>query len=752
MNEFLVLLLSLSISSSLIGLLIFVLKPLYRNRLSKTWQYYIWLVVVARLLLPFSPETNLMGYLFQRAEQPAESIVLPETRQDVQLNIPAYTLPNEVVETLETLDTVKTGSGVNPTFQLKAALEQNLFTIWLVVALVLFVRKLTSYLSFVRYIRAGSHEIEQTEILDTYFAVCEETGISKPIPIYENKLASSPMLVGMTRPCIVLPELHLDTESMRLILRHELIHHKRRDILYKWLVQLVLCVYWFNPLICLVSREVNLNCELSCDEAVIGQMTDTDKRRYGDTLLATLKAGGVYGNAVASITLTEDGKTLKERLQAILKHHSGSKWTKIAAVALSVILLCGASFAGAYAGAKHSYDVPESNFKPTLQAVAEQSVEQKAAAPIIMKQDEYTQIMTVSRGETRSVSFQANGNCTALLAGLNIGQEGFGAFTLKVRDWSGHTVVDFTASIYDIGNPTILDTNKNAVYSVEVTVSENGPEEVEVLGAGVAKADYVGFKPFNIEKQASTFGEHLAQEITDRTLDFTFGNIEKWAEQFPERWGNSFSGNNNESWRYLKYLYEDGYLVGVGIRNNESRANYLLETITLDGKTYKLAYSAAVAEYANNAKVNGLIAKILTDYIRQNSSSAQDNSCFIIRSVTYNTDPQDLLRSLYKDKAFVEFMEVVRYCKGLPVIEELLNKAADDKEGMYFMFLAEQLPENFSIDKAETLARKAVDNQDIVMLSALERFLSKNLYESLMQEALGLDDFNFNFDFGLNKK
>ena len=59
MIELLKVILSLSFSGTILILLLFMCRPLYRNRLSKRWQYYIWLLVIARLLLPATPETSL---------------------------------------------------------------------------------------------------------------------------------------------------------------------------------------------------------------------------------------------------------------------------------------------------------------------------------------------------------------------------------------------------------------------------------------------------------------------------------------------------------------------------------------------------------------------------------------------------------------------------------------------------------------------------------------------------------------------
>ena len=65
--------LSLSLSGSLVIAALLLCRPLYRERVSRRWQYYIWLVAVARLLLPLAPEASLMNALFRQAEEPQAS-------------------------------------------------------------------------------------------------------------------------------------------------------------------------------------------------------------------------------------------------------------------------------------------------------------------------------------------------------------------------------------------------------------------------------------------------------------------------------------------------------------------------------------------------------------------------------------------------------------------------------------------------------------------------------------------------------
>ena len=57
-------LLSLSVSGSLLVLILFLLKPFYKNKLSQRWQYYIWLVVIVRLLFPFTVDFDITKNIY----------------------------------------------------------------------------------------------------------------------------------------------------------------------------------------------------------------------------------------------------------------------------------------------------------------------------------------------------------------------------------------------------------------------------------------------------------------------------------------------------------------------------------------------------------------------------------------------------------------------------------------------------------------------------------------------------------------
>ena len=65
---------SVSVAAVLIMAVLMLFAPLYRERFSKRWQYYIWLVVVIRLLIPWNPANGLVGRLFLAVQEQMEPV------------------------------------------------------------------------------------------------------------------------------------------------------------------------------------------------------------------------------------------------------------------------------------------------------------------------------------------------------------------------------------------------------------------------------------------------------------------------------------------------------------------------------------------------------------------------------------------------------------------------------------------------------------------------------------------------------
>lgn len=409
MNNIFKLLLSMSVSGSLMILVMLFMKPLFRNKISRQWQYYAWLIVIVRLILPITPDESLVGNLFRWAGQasswlgtaivhdddeslrtaPQGDNLIDDTMLSLTDNgtgsgifshkgtlseVSASALDGKASETAKSLrdgnvpgtagplqednvsGTVKLLQGGNAFENTELSVWENiafgfghLWILWLAGVLILSVRKLTVYQSYIKYVKAGCREVEDIALLDLLAREEEWAGVKRPVELYVNSMVSSPMLLGLFHPCIILPTTDLPQDEFVCTVRHELIHYKRWDMLYKWLVQVTVCLHWFNPLVYLMGRELGRACELSCDEAVIRSLDQQGRRSYGDTLLHAVRTGGKYREPFTSVLLGESAELLRERLDAIMKYKKMSKKGCCAALLVSAALASVFAVSGAYA-------------------------------------------------------------------------------------------------------------------------------------------------------------------------------------------------------------------------------------------------------------------------------------------------------------------------------------------------------------------------------------------------------------------
>ncbi|MBU5443651.1 M56 family metallopeptidase [Paenibacillus sp. MSJ-34] len=334
MSEFLLTLLSLSVSGALIALLLLAIKPIVRYRLSQSWQYYIYLIVILRLLVPISPGPNFIGGWFERVVPPAERVI--NRGADIIVSGIAGTHAPTALPMLA------------KQMQAQTSVWEMLWIVWFIGAAAMFIWKGYGYMRFRGQFSAGHRTVTQPNVLAMLDDCRRELQIGARVPLYRNALAPTPMLFGLLRPAIVLPDnRNYDENELRYIFLHELTHFKRRDLWYKWLAQLTQCLHWFNPVVYLAVREIDRACELSCDEAVIKRLSPKEKQGYGNTLIA-MAASGSYRPAAGARAMSEEKRHLKERLTAIMKSGKRSAAIAIVSFALATLIGCGALFTGSF--------------------------------------------------------------------------------------------------------------------------------------------------------------------------------------------------------------------------------------------------------------------------------------------------------------------------------------------------------------------------------------------------------------------
>ena len=166
-----------------------------------------------------------------------------------------------------------------------------LFALWLAGGLAVLGWNGLSHLRFRRWLARWGRPVESPELLRAYNALGDALGLNRRPRLAVCPGLEVPMLAGLFRPALLLPEGQVSGELLHYALLHELTHYRRRDIWLKALMLWVCAVHWFNPLVWLMARAVERDTELACDERAVGRLTAGERAEYGRAILEAAAAG-----------------------------------------------------------------------------------------------------------------------------------------------------------------------------------------------------------------------------------------------------------------------------------------------------------------------------------------------------------------------------------------------------------------------------------------------------------------------------
>lgn len=315
-----------SLAGSVLAVVISLLRPITKKLFGYSWHYYIWLCVLFVMLMPVRFNVNTT---------PAPNIAT----QTVQTQ---QTVVSKQPETTE--NTVQTAPIQKPQLLQKATViwdriiynRMNILTyLWLIGAIALML------LNIVRYVRLNIKIRKNGEVISCP-ETREYTDRKINVRVWEN--VASPFMTGIFRPTLILPKTELSEEQLHNILRHEMTHFKRHDILYKWFAEFVKCVHWFNPISWYVSKQIASECEISCDMSVTKNMTDSEEMSYVGTILSLLPTGKSKQLPLTT-QMASSKKFLKRRFIMIKNKKTTSRFMSVLSAVIAVVMLSTTVFA-----------------------------------------------------------------------------------------------------------------------------------------------------------------------------------------------------------------------------------------------------------------------------------------------------------------------------------------------------------------------------------------------------------------------
>lgn len=149
----------------------------------------------------------------------------------------------------------------------------------------------------------------------------------------------SPFVTGLVRPVIVLPPGETEAGALRCVLRHELYHIRRGDLWVRFLALAARVVFWFDPLVWRLGRQIVEWSELACDEAVTAALDRGERRLYGQVILkAALRSAEGAGAWTTALAAPE---AMKRRLMRMLNGREMKRGTKTAAALVLAVIVAG---------------------------------------------------------------------------------------------------------------------------------------------------------------------------------------------------------------------------------------------------------------------------------------------------------------------------------------------------------------------------------------------------------------------------
>lgn len=168
---------------------------------------------------------------------------------------------------------------------------QLLYLVWFLGFVVFFIRLLIALRQQINFLRRSSSYPTPKRLASLAAQAAREVGCFYEVKVYTVSDFPTAALIGIYHPVIIIPEsmLELSDTELDFILRHEICHYLGNDIWIRLLLQLLLCILWWNPASYLLRRCVIQLLELRSDRRACCTLNEASRINYSQTLITTLK-------------------------------------------------------------------------------------------------------------------------------------------------------------------------------------------------------------------------------------------------------------------------------------------------------------------------------------------------------------------------------------------------------------------------------------------------------------------------------
>ncbi len=341
MREILQTLLEVTVYSGIIFAAIMLLKRIFKNKMSPMLHLWIWVLLLARLVLPMTFDSALRLFVLpgaQAQEQVAQRNAPVEA--EGRSATPVQNVAQKGENALQSAPAQRSTAPDLATDKVERAIrwgwENTLLLIWVTGICVTAILAMVAYRRLRK--RVMRNRVRPTSALLQLLENCKaELGISRRVCLMVQCDLASPALLFPNIVLIPADLLRMQRKQVRMAMLHELTHFRRRDHVLNIFLLVLRCVYWFNPFVWGALQQMWADMETACDHDVVKRWQIEERNHYARTVLMMF-GRSECSQMVLGMALGNTRKTAEQRIRGIYLRGKSKGSSKVAALVVACVI------------------------------------------------------------------------------------------------------------------------------------------------------------------------------------------------------------------------------------------------------------------------------------------------------------------------------------------------------------------------------------------------------------------------------
>lgn len=322
-----------SFTISTVITIILIIKKLFDKHITAKWQKNIGVLFLVMLLVPFIPSKFFnFGSL--------SNLSFKNINIDKSIGMDFFTKNTKNDLFLDSVWMQDFSVSVN--YIVPKYLIFLLISVWLTGMFICIVITINCNYNL-KFIRKTIQPIENTEITELFEKCKNKLKINGNITLGESAFIKTPTAMGIFRPYVILPAKiyeSLSKDNIKYIFLHELSHYKSRDILINYIMCTLQVIYWFNPLVWIVFKQMRIEREIACDISVLKMLDENCYIDYGMTIINFMEKISQLSSMSLTTGISGSKQQIKKRIERIAVFTKEPKKLKIKSIFIFAILSC----------------------------------------------------------------------------------------------------------------------------------------------------------------------------------------------------------------------------------------------------------------------------------------------------------------------------------------------------------------------------------------------------------------------------